>query len=406
MKKLERSASSPAVVAASYNLRQFSRFHRCPSKGAEAVPLTGTKMPEAKMAELLCDLKGGNGHWKQERAKEQYAQEMKSQEEAERKARLKEARRLNQEALQLAKLKKLQDEEMRRNKEREERERKQREAELAVLKAKQEEEKHIKRCYEQLHLLKQPRPCNTCKGSGKCIQCDGRGFFEAVYLSSVTETGRKHDQFHGRTRRGCPTCGGCKTNEDAGTVLTPLLQCKNPIAGTGLCTTCAGSGKTKLNKVNIAGEDATWLEEIQSLMRQMPVTELGKLLADKYWIVRLVAPEMIQEQGKAEPNVHQIAPLLKDKHWRVQVAAALAMGSAGAGTGPYLPDLIELFKDRREEVRNAAVKGLANCAVALPKTKQEDAVKELTPLQYDKNEEIAVIARNALQKVKESREDK
>merc|ERR1712093_967256 len=111
---------------------------------------------------------------------------------------------------------------MRRNKERAERERQQREAELALLRAKQEEEEHNKACKEQLWVLKQPRPCGVCKGSGKCTLCGGKGYFAAMYLSSAVSTGRKHDQFHGRTRRGCAECGGFKKDEDEGTVPVPL----------------------------------------------------------------------------------------------------------------------------------------------------------------------------------------
>lgn len=398
---MQRVQSSPAIIAAACNLRQFSLHRRFVSTEAE-----NTSEPATNMVELLIDLKGGNGRWKQIRAKEQYALEMKLKEEAERKARLQEARKRNQQALEAAKQKKLQEEEMRRNQERAERERLQREAELAILKAKREEEEHSKRCHEQLVLLKQPRPCGVCKGSGKCTQCKGKGFFEAMYLSSSTGTGRKHDQFHGRTRRGCAECGGYKKDEDEGTVFTPLTQCNNPISGSGFCPTCDGSGKTKLSHADIVGADLSWFEDIQSLMRQMRHTELGLLLADKIWVVRLVAAEVLQEQGKTASNVHKLAPLLKDKHWKVQVAAVLSLGSGGASAAPYVPDISELFKDKREEVRKAAVKSLASCVVVLPKSQQESAVAELNHLQWDKNEEIGAIARNALQRVKESKEEK
>lgn len=403
MKKMTRVQSSPAIIAAACNLRQFSMHRRL---GAAETDCQKQVEGKVNMAELLIDIKGGNGHWKQCRAKEQYVLEMKKTEEAERKARLQEARKRNHEALEAAKQKKLLEEEMRRNQARAERERLQREAELAILRAKQEEDAHNQRCREQLHLLKHPRPCGVCTGSGKCQKCGGTGFFEAVYLCSATATGRKHDQFHGRTRRGCSECGGYKKDEDEGNVATPMTTCLNPITGSGLCPTCDGTGKTKLSAADIAGADSKWFEDILVLMRQMRSSELGLLLSDKIWVVRLVAAQVLQEQGKSGGELYKLAPLLKDKHWKVQVAAAESLGSGGSSVAPYLNDLIVLFQDVNQEVRKAAARGLGMCAPLLPKTQQENAVTELTRLQYDKNEEVTVIAKNGLQKVKESKEEK
>lgn len=401
MKKLQRVQSSPAIIAAACNLRSFSMHRRWLSPEPENVGSA-----ETNMLELLIDLKGGNGRWKQVRAKEQYAQEMKLKEECERKTRLQEARRRNQEALEAAKQKKLQEEEMRRNQERAERERQQKEAQLALLRAKQEEEEHNKACKEQLWHLKQARPCVVCKGSGKCTTCSGKGYFAATYLSTSVATGRKHDQFHGRTRRGCAECGGFKKDEDEGTVATPLTMCNNPITGSGMCSTCDGTGKTKLSQADIVGTDAAWLEDIQVLMRQMRSTELGLLLTDKIWVVRLVAAETLQEQGKSGPNAHKLAHLLRDKHWKVRAAAAESLGSGGPSAAPYVPDLTFLFQDASQDVRKAAAKGLGMASVTLPASQQANAISELTQLQYDKNEDICVIARNALQKIKESKEEK
>lgn len=400
MKRMQRVQSSPAIIAAACNLRQFSMHRR--------YDVEEKKTPEeTNMVELLIDLKGGNGHWKQCRAKEKYAQEMKAQEERNRKNRLLEARRRNAEAKEAERQRKLQEEERRRNMEIAERERRQREEELAAIRAKKEQEEHNRVCRAQLSELKKPRPCNICKGSGKCIACGGKGYFAAMYLSGSVATGRTHDSFHGKTRRGCAECGGCKKDEDEGNVHVPLTAaslCNNPITGSGLCSPCNGTGKTKLARADISGADASWLQDIQALMRQMISSELGELLADTNWVIQMVAAEVLQEQGKAGGNAHKLAQNLRNKHGKVRAAAAASIGTGGTASAPYMLDLRALLQDPVQEVRKAAVKSYGAVAITLSQNQQANAVGELTQLQYDKDDEIAAIAKDALQKIKEYKE--
>lgn len=361
------------------------------------------------MSDLLIDLKGSNGHWRQDRAKENYIKEMKLQEENARRNKLREARKRHAEIIEAARQQKLQDEERRRNLELAERERRQQEEQLALLRAKREQEEHNKACNEQLKQLKQPRPCGVCKGTGKCITCGGKGYFAATYISRVVNKESKHRQFHGRTRRGCYDCGGVKKDENEGNVTVPLTMatdCNNPITGTGLCSTCDGTGKTRLSHADIGGADAGWLRDIQALMRLMIASELGVCLTDKIWVVQLVAAEVLQEQGKSGGHAHKLAILLRNKHWKVRAAAAESLGSGGASAAPYLTDLRGLLQDPHQEVRKAAVQSLGIVAVGLPTNQQTIAVSELTQLQYDRNEDIAEIAKYSLQKIKEAQEDR
>lgn len=403
MQRMQRVQSSPAIIAAACNLRQFSMNRRWLEEDKNP------KDEETNMVELLIDLKGGNGHWKQCRAKEKYAQEMKLQDEKDRKNRLLEARRRNAEAKEAERQRKLHEEERRRNMEIQERERRQREEELAALRAKKEQEAHNKACREQLSELKKPRPCNVCKGSGKCTTCGGKGYFAAMYLSTSVACGRTHDQFHGRTRRGCAECGGFKKDEDEGNVPVPLtaaVLCNNPITGSGLCSSCNGTGKTKLAQADVSGADGSWLQDIQTLMRQMVASELGGLLSDKNWVIQMVAAEVLQEQGKEKvgQNAHKLAQNLRNKHWKVRAAAAASIGTGGTSSAPYMLDLRALLQDDFQEVRKVAVKSYGLIAITLSQNQQANAVTELTQLQYDKNEEIASSAKDALQKIKEYKE--
>merc|ERR1719321_103992 len=120
----------------------------------------------------------------------------------------------------------------------------------------------------------------------------------------------------------------------------------------------------------------------------MRSSELGLLLADKIWVIRFVAAEVLQEQGKAGQNAHKLALLLRDKHWKVRAAAAKSLGTDGRSAAPYVLDLTHLCQDQFQEVRRAATIALGMIAVTLPATQQANACNELSQLQYDKNEEI------------------
>lgn len=404
---MQRSSSSPAIVATARDLRKFSVDRRRLSpQPVEAKP------PEANMVQLLVDLKGSNGRWKQDRAKEKYAEELKVRAENDRKERLREARKCHAAAIEAARQKKLQEAERRRLEEIAERERRQREEELALLRAKQAQEEHNEACREQLRVLKHPRPCHVCKGLGKCTTCGGKAYFEATYLAHTTATGRKHDLFHGRTRRGCAECGGYKKDEDEGNVVVPqaMSSAVMAIAGSGLCSACDGTGKTRLCHANIVGAERSWLGDIQALLRQMIPAELALLLSDKIWVLQLVAAEVLLEKDKSRAYPHQISPLLTHKHWRVRQAAAASLGGAGPSAAPYVTNLRELIKDPVQDVRKVAVQSVGNVCCSVGKVVNQQGMLstvkgELNQLQYDKDEDISAIAREALKKIKESMED-
>jgi hypothetical protein len=173
---------------------------------------------------------GGNGSWRQKRAKEQWVLDQ-AVAEKQRRERLillgeKKMRDEEREALR----RKQQEEDQRLQQEFQERKRRdlleQEERERQL-----EEERRLKA--EQEHsewLAMQPKTCTTCMGSGKCTHCNGEGSFFAMFLAP--SVGSDSTVGYGRAEQGCPECGGCAQN-----VIGDLRR------GSGKCYRCDGVGK-------------------------------------------------------------------------------------------------------------------------------------------------------------------
>mmetsp|Transcript_70971 Transcript_70971/g.198034 ORF Transcript_70971/g.198034 Transcript_70971/m.198034 type:complete len:312 (+) Transcript_70971:25-960(+) len=222
-----RARSAPALPLA-YNLRQCSQERR----------RLGPEPRERRAARTACqpvtqtDLLGGNGRWRQRRAKEQWALERAEAErqrrereglEAERKRRAeeREAVRRKQQEEDQQRQRALEEKKQRERREQEERERH------------EEEERRLKAAQDhQDWLARQPKTCTTCEGSGKCTHCGGKGFFFATFLAPSVDTSASLD--FGRAQQGCPECGGCAQN-----IRGDLVQ------GSGRCLNCDGVGMVK-----------------------------------------------------------------------------------------------------------------------------------------------------------------
>lgn len=182
------------------------------------------------MSELLADLKGCNGRWKQAKAREEWERQMKLREVWENRRRAEAAELRRKKAEELENIRRQKELDIQRRLEEQERHR--REAEERARQLALEEEKERLRLEEERRLwqLQQPRPCSTCGGSGECVSCSGRGYFLAMYLAPVVC--QDSLSFHGRTQRGCEACGG-----------DPHEHAERLTKGTGKCGTCTGTGK-------------------------------------------------------------------------------------------------------------------------------------------------------------------
>jgi hypothetical protein len=141
--------------------------------------------------ELLDDVKGMNGKWKQRRASE-HLQDLKNQEELEKKLRV----------------------EAEQRKRMPEKTKQQQEAEA-------EENRNRKELFERekKRLSMTPVTCGACCGTGVCGMCVGSG---CIWQG-----------FYRRTASGCAACGGMKATMANG----------NTVMGTGKCHDCCGSGE-------------------------------------------------------------------------------------------------------------------------------------------------------------------
>merc|ERR1712232_513047 len=133
-------------------------------------------------------------------------------------------------------MRRAQEAEAERQRRREEEQRRKEEAERQR-RLRLEEEERMKR-------RKLPRPCTTCKGTGRCKNCDGNGHCSTLFLaprvanalSPLTSTVRTPLDVKrqcGNLPRGCGVCGGDGDGATWGAF--------NP--GTGKCGTCKGAGK-------------------------------------------------------------------------------------------------------------------------------------------------------------------
>jgi len=221
-----RSRSAPALPHA-YNLRQYSTER---GRLAQAAPGAA----EVKLVHPLSqiDLVGGNGRWRQKRAKEQWVIDQAEAEKQRREQQIledekrrrreeREARRRRQQEEDQQRQRALEEKKQRERREQEERERH------------EEEERRLKAAQDhQDWLARQPKTCTTCEGSGKCTHCGGKGFFFATFLAPSVDTSASLD--FGRAQQGCPECGGCAQN-----IRGDLVQ------GSGRCLNCDGVGMVK-----------------------------------------------------------------------------------------------------------------------------------------------------------------
>lgn len=227
------SSRTTSVCGASVacDLRQFSQ-----ARGRIGIlPHETTSVhPPLSMDELLSDVAGRNGHWKQKRATEelerrnefqarmgleillekQLLQHQKDEErEWRRKVRALSAvsawSRLSSQCL-------VQDQTHQR-----------------VMEDRRQEEER-KADDERQMRSRLPRTCGDCGGTGCCVACRGIGYGHAVYLSA--NAGPRSTLFHGKTTYGCTACGGVRDGGD-------VWGSEASTRGDGHCTNCGGLGK-------------------------------------------------------------------------------------------------------------------------------------------------------------------
>lgn len=182
---------------------------------------------------LTIDLLGGNGHWRQRKAREEWERQLRLREEKEKERRLKEERLRIRRAEEAERQKKREEAERRRRMEEQERERRLKEEKERIRRQKEEEERLRKLEEERQWRLRQPRMCEVCSGSGKCTNCYGEGFFQVTYLTS--NVGKETNAAYGRRPRGCEACSGCGDDAAWGE-----FDC-----GSGKCANCNGTGDIK-----------------------------------------------------------------------------------------------------------------------------------------------------------------
>ncbi|CAK0896223.1 unnamed protein product [Prorocentrum cordatum] len=223
---LSRSAPSLARSAPSlplaYNLRQCSKDRRRIEHTRAAVRISHP------LGEI--DLVGGNGRWRQKRAKEQWILDQAEAEKQRREQQILEDEKRRRLEEREARRRKQQEEDQQRQRALEEQARKER-LELEERERQEEEERRLKALQDHEDwLARQPKTCTTCMGSGKCTQCGGKGFFFAMFLSPSVGLHATTGDF-GRAQQGCPECGGCAQN-----IRGDLVQ------GSGHCHKCDGVG--------------------------------------------------------------------------------------------------------------------------------------------------------------------
>eukprot|EP00930_Biecheleria_cincta_P092809 TRINITY_DN8285_c0_g1_i2.p1 TRINITY_DN8285_c0_g1~~TRINITY_DN8285_c0_g1_i2.p1 ORF type:complete len:370 (+),score=58.98 TRINITY_DN8285_c0_g1_i2:78-1187(+) len=181
--------------------------------------------------DLWVTLHGGNGRWRQAKARQEWVFQVMEHEALER-ARKQEADRQRARKLEVERIRRAEEEELRRRVEEAEQERKRRKEEELRLQMQREEEARRRKLEEERLLAAQkPRPCEKCAGSGRCTACQGDGKLNTLFLAPTVGS-RPSPIFQGRRPRGCRACGG----GGDGALASDFFP------GSGKCDTCRGTG--------------------------------------------------------------------------------------------------------------------------------------------------------------------
>jgi len=203
--------------------------------------------PRAKWSPFMPDydlwvtLKGGNGTWAKRQAQDVWEEQLQKHKEYEDEERRKEAERRRQRAM-AAEAERKRREELERyiaNHEQRELERRRKFEEQQRLDAERDAEMERQRAEAARWLAKrQPRECKSCKGSGHCPTCSGKGFIFHFYPASTCSMNlyptASTSRSYGRVNGGCPGCGG--SGDETWSNYTP---------GSGRCKPCGATGMVK-----------------------------------------------------------------------------------------------------------------------------------------------------------------
>uniref|UniRef100_A0A7S1R1N4 Uncharacterized protein n=1 Tax=Alexandrium catenella TaxID=2925 RepID=A0A7S1R1N4_ALECA len=219
------SRSSPSLVtAASFGLREFSL-----SRKKIGDPTSPDRFKKVTSFDKI-DLIGGNGRWRQARAKEDCEQRRLEEEEMQRQERLREAEKERRRAERREMRRRAKEEEERKRREAEEKKLQEMRERERLRQEQQERERQHRLELEAERQRRMPQTCQTCKGSGQCQACSGKGFQFSTFLVSTVST--ESMQEYGRAMQGCAGCGGCKQG-----IRGSLNK------GLGKCSSCDGHGK-------------------------------------------------------------------------------------------------------------------------------------------------------------------
>ncbi|CAK9076094.1 Reticulocyte-binding protein 2 homolog a [Durusdinium trenchii] len=219
------SRSSPCIVAA-HNLRQYSLDRK-------RISLEHTSSaPDFSHLDRI-DLIGGNGRWRQKRAEEEFARRAVAEEKRLREQQEAEEKRRQRKLEVKARKRRQHEEEERRREEERERQHLEQVRFEELQKIEQEKERLRKETEEKEFRARQPKPCEVCTASGKCIGCLGSGINSTLFLAAMVNRYSSKD-YYGRRPQGCDGCYGFKQN-----MMATLKK------GTGRCPNCDGWGRIR-----------------------------------------------------------------------------------------------------------------------------------------------------------------
>lgn len=232
------------ALAASSGLRRISEARLTLPPGRRAswdlVP-----RPPASEGELLADLEGRNGRWKQQRAQQGLDKlaQLRAEENEQQQAKEKLRQEKRDERAEWVRMQQEIDQEWMDARMKEHR----LESERARRQAAVEEQARLEReaLEAKRQSLRRPRPCTSCGGTGKCEGCAGTGSVSAVYLSSKVSNPNA-ERFYGRAVHGCECCGGRRGRDEA----IPESASTHH-SGSGKCATCAGTGATRPTEAEV-----------------------------------------------------------------------------------------------------------------------------------------------------------